>query len=46
MASKAQKRTVSDSEVERYKQYDAVFGAKYMDEGGDAGGGEPEEEEW
>ncbi|GLI61508.1 hypothetical protein VaNZ11_003838, partial [Volvox africanus] len=30
MACKAQKRTVSDAEVERYEKYDSQFGAKYV----------------
>lgn len=33
LASKAQKRTVSDCEVERYEKYDVQFGAKYIDPG-------------
>ncbi|GIM10204.1 hypothetical protein Vretimale_13955, partial [Volvox reticuliferus] len=32
MACKAQKRTVSDAEVERYEKYDSQFGAKYVEE--------------
>jgi hypothetical protein len=58
MASKAQKRSVSDAEVERYEKYDSQFGAKYMDEphgtdgcapgayAAEGGDCDPAEEDW
>ncbi len=51
LASKAQKRSVSDEEVERYSKYDEQFGARYVDDAGGAMGGGPageamDEEVW
>lgn len=56
MACKAQKRSVSDDEVERYKKYDAQYGARYVDDGNHSGAGgealqqqameDDKEEEW
>ncbi|KAG2493584.1 hypothetical protein HYH03_008103 [Edaphochlamys debaryana] len=46
MASKAQKPSVSESEIERYQKYDESFGAKYVEESEQAEQGLGGEDEW
>jgi hypothetical protein len=45
-AARAQKASVTAAEVQRYLEYDARHGAKYVDYDAPPGGMDQDEEEW